>query len=451
MDESREILEKLLEGLRKKDFREVKAVVSELHPADALELILELGTTDRVIVFRLLHKQTAAEIFTDLPPDQQAELLELFTEKQTAELFEEMDPDDRADVLEEFPAGMVTQLLKSISPAERQMTDILLGYPENSSGRIMTPEHVEVRPNWTAAQAIGHLRRVGANKEMIYICYVISSYRKLKGTVSLKDILLAPEDALISDIMNTNIFFVHTLDDQEEAALVAKKYDLLAVPVVDKEERLVGIITIDDLTDVIEEEASEDAYRMAAISELPESYFNTKIGTLFRKRIIWLVLLMFAQTISGGILKHFETTIQAVVALIYFVPMLAGSAGNSATQSATLIIRGIAVGEIDLKSISKIIVRESLTGILIGLVLGILGGTIAFFMGGDPKLFATVSIAFMATILVTNLVGAMLPLLFKSMKLDPAVSSGPAITTIVDITGLMIYFSVARLMFNLSA
>ena len=450
MDTAREILEKLQQGLRNKDFREVKTIVSELHPADGLKLILELGTTDRVIVFRLLHKQTAAEVFTDLPPDQQAELLELFSEKQTAELFEEMDPDDRADVLEEFPADVVKELLKSISPAERQMTATLLGYPENSAGRIMTPEFVEVRPNWTVGQSIEHLKRVGANKEMIYICYVISPYRKLKGIVSLKDILLAPSDALISDIMNTTIFSVHTLEDQEEAALIAKKYDLLAVPVVDKENRLVGIVTIDDLTDIIEEEASEDVYKMAGISELPESYFNTRLGTLFQKRVIWLVLLMIAQSVSGGILKHFEQTLETIVALVFFVPMLLGSAGNTATQSATLIIRGIAVGEIELRSLAKIILRESLMGIMIGLLLGAVGGLIAYIMGGEPRLFFTVTIAFMITVFISNLVGAMLPLFFKAMKLDPAVSSGPAITTIVDIAGLMIYFSVAGLMFNLS-
>lgn len=450
MEETREILGRLQESLRVKNFRDVKAIVSDLHPADALELIGELGTMERVIVFRLLHKQTAAEVFTDLPPDQQSDLLELFTENQTTEIFEEMDPDDRAEVLEEFPAGVVKQLLKSISPAEREMTSTLLGYPEHSAGRMMTPEHVEVRPNWTAAQTIDHIRRVGANKEMIYVCYVIGSYRKLKGKVSLKDILLAPEDALISNIMTKKYFSVNTLDDQEEAAQLAKKYDLLAVPVVDQENRLVGIITIDDLTDIIEEEASEDAYRMAGIAELPESYFNTKTITLFKKRVIWLVLLMIAQTISGGILKHYEATLQAVVALIFFVPMLVGSAGNTATQSATLIIRGIAVGEIDTRSISKIVVRESLMGILIGLLLGIVGGVIAYIMGGDPRLFATVSIAFMITVFVSNLVGALLPLGFKFINLDPAVSSGPAITTIVDIAGLLIYFSVAQMIFNLS-
>jgi magnesium transporter len=451
VDEKREILAEIHETVAKKDWRSVKALVADLLPADVLVLITQLDTTDRVVVFRLLHKRVAAEVFTDLPPDQQAELLELFTEKQTAEIFEEMDPDDRAEVLEEFPAGAVKDLLRIISPAERQMTAALLGYPENSAGRMMTPEFMELRPAMTANEAIEHIRRVGLNKEIIYICYVISPHRKLKGTISLREILFAHPEARIEDLMTPDPVRVSTHDDQEGAASLALKYDLLAVPVVDAESRLVGIITVDDLMDVIEEEASEDAYRMAGMEELSESYFNTRTITLFQRRVVWLVLLMVAQTISGGILKFHQSALTAVVALVFFLPMLAGSAGNTATQSAVLVIRGLAVGEIDLRSIWRVISRESLMGILLGCLLGAVGGGIAWLMGGDPRLFIAVSIAFTITIFVANLVGVILPMVFKRLGFDPAVTSGPAITTVLDMTSLTIYFAVAQIVFNLSA
>ena len=450
MDEIREILPILQETIRQKDWRTANAMVADLHPPDALELILEMDTSERVIVFRLLKKQTAAEVFTDLPPDQQQILLELFTEKQTAELLEEMDPDDRAEVLDELPAGVVKELLKAISPAEREMTAKLLGYPEGSAGRIMTPEFLEVRPNMTAAEAIQYVRRVGPNKELIYICYVISPHRKLKGTISLRELLFAPPESKVSDIMTPNPIRVYTHDDQEEPANAAVKYDLLAVPVVDNEERLVGVITIDDLTDVLAEEASEDVYRMAGMEELSESYFNTRAGTLFQRRVIWLLLLMVAQTISGGILKYHEASLSAVVALVFFLPMLAGSAGNTATQSAVLVIRGLAVGEIDLRALWRVILRESGIGIALGVILGLVGGIIAYFFGNDPRLFVAVSIAFMLSIFTANIVGAVLPMLFKRLGFDPAITSGPAITTILDITSLTIYFAVAQAVFNLS-
>ncbi len=451
MEETREILSSLRENLENKDWHAVRTIVADIHPADALELITELRTTERVVVFRLLHKRIAAEVFTDLPPDQQSILLELFTESQTAKIFEEMDPDDRADVLEEFPAGVVRELLSVISPEERDMTARLLGYPENSAGRIMTPEYVEIRPRMKVSEALDHIRKTGQNKESIYICYVIGPYRKLKGVVSLRDMLFAHPDALIQDIMTSDPTKANTHDDQEDAASTAFKYDLIALPVVDNEDRLVGIITIDDLLDVVEEEATEDIHRMAAMEQLPESYFNTRLSVLFRNRAIWLLMLMVAQSISGVILKHYETALTTVVALIFFVPMLIGSAGNTATQSATLVIRGLAVGEIDIGGIWKVLMRESLMGVMLGVLLGLVGGLIAYVMGQDPRMFVAVTLAFMLTIFFANIVGAFLPLVFKRIGFDPAITAGPAITTIIDITGLIIYFSIAAVVFNLSA
>jgi len=440
----------LRENLARKNYKSVKAIVADLLPADVFEIINDLNSTERVVVFRLLNKRVAAEVFTDLPIDQQSELLELLSEKQTTELFEELDPDDRADVLEEFPAGVVKQLLTLISPAEREMTARLLGYPENSAGRIMTPELVELRPTMTASEALEHIRLVGPNKEMIYICYVIGQYRKLRGAVSLREILFAPPGSKITDIMTKDPVCVSTQDDQEEVANIAVKYDLLAVPVVDAENRLVGIVTIDDLTDIIEEEVTEDVYRMAGIAELPESYFNTKTLVLFRRRFIWLVLLMVAQIFTGGILKHFESAMLSTVSLVFFIPMLMGTAGNAATQSATLVIRGLAIGEIDVRAIGRVLVRETGMGILLGLLLGAVGGLIALFLGGDVgRLYLAVSIAFMCTIFTANLVGAFLPLAFKRFGFDPAISSGPAITTVVDISGLVIYFLIAGSILNL--
>lgn len=444
-----EILPQLTERIAAKNLRGVKELIEDLLPADALEVIQELGTTERVVVFRILPKRVAAEVFTELPPDQQAELLELFSDKQTAELFEQMDPDDRAEVLEEFPAGVVKDLLRVISPSERAMTAALLGYPENSAGRIMTPEFVDLRADMTVEEAIARIRRVGPDKETIYVCYVISPHRHLKGTVSLREILLAPADKRIEELMHPEPVTVHTRDDQEEVAATALRYDLLAVPVVDAENRLVGIVTVDDLLEVVEEEVSEDVYRMAGMEELPETYFDTRFITLFRRRFIWLLVLMAGQTIAGSILKHFEATLTAVVALVFFIPMLVGSAGSSGTQSATLMIRGLAVGDIDMSAVWRVLLRESLMGLLLGALLGIAGGAIAVGMGGDPRLFAAVGLAFICTILTANVVGAFLPLLAKRIRWDPAVMAGPFITTVVDFTGLVIYFQIARAVFNL--
>ncbi len=449
MEKIRKILPDLLKGLADKDFRGVNSLLADLLPADALELIEELDTLDRVVVFRLLPKRTAAEVFTDLPPDEQAELLDLFSEKQAADLFEEMDPDDRAFVLEEFPAGIVKDLLRIISPEERLMTSTLLGYPDNSAGRIMTPEFVDLRGPMSVEQAIERIRNIGPDRETIYVCYVIGPYRKLLGTVSLKEILLSPPGTRIEEIMTPEPLTAFTHDDQEEVAGTAGRYDLLAVPVVDGENRLVGIVTIDDLIDVIEEEASEDVYRMAGMVEIPTSYLDTSLFTLFRKRAIWLLLFMVAQTISGGILKHYEDAMAQVLALIFFIPMLVGSAGNTGTQSATLVIRGLATGAIDVGAIGRVFARESIMGIMLGILLGVVGGGIAALLGQNALLFVVVAISFMCTILTANLVGAIMPLVFEKMGMDPALMAGPVITTVVDVGGLIIYFQIARIVFGL--
>ncbi|HEX9746636.1 MAG TPA: magnesium transporter [bacterium] len=437
------------ELIDKRDFRALKDLLVDLHYADAVMLIEELDLKDRVIVFRVLPKRVAAEAFTYLPFDEQQQLLELFTDRQTAQMFEEMDPDDRADVLEEFPANVVRDLLKRISPEERMMTSQLLGYPENSAGRMMTPEFVDLKAEMSVDEAIEKIRRIGLQKETIYYLYVTSAHRKLKGTVSLRDIISAQPDVKIADIMAPDPVVANTHMDQEEVAAIAVKYDFLAVPVVDNENRLVGIVTIDDLVQVMEEEASEDVYRMAAMEELEDSYFDTSLPVLFRRRILWLILLVFAQAGTGALLKHYQEALTQVIMLVYFVPMLTGSSGNAGTQSAAIMIRGLATGEIEFNQIWRIIGREIAMGVILGLVLGIIGGSMSMILGNDPKLFLAVSIAFLLTIITGNFAGAFLPLLFKRIGFDPAVMSGPFITTIVDFSGVIIYFQIAKMIFNI--
>ncbi len=449
MDKARKIKSRILDLIAERDFRGVKKLVVDLLPADALSLIEELDTLERVIVFRLLPKRTAAEVFTELPTEKETELLRLVPNKNLAVLFEQLDPDDRAAVLDEFPAGVVRDLLKVISPEERAMTSTLLGYPEDSAGRIMTPEYVDLHASMTVENAIERIRNVGPDRETIYTCYVIGPHRKLVGSVSLKDILLAPEGVILRDIMTPEPKTVSTHDDQEHAAAVGIRYDLLSVPVVDAESRLVGIITIDDITDVLHEEVGEDVYRMAGMEELENSYFNTGFFTLFRRRIFWLLLFMGAQAFAGGILRHYQDSMTEIIALIFFIPMLIGSAGNTGTQAATLVIRGLATGEINIAALGRVISRELLMGMLLGGLLGIAGGTIALLMGQEPLLFVAVTISFMCTILTANVIGAGLPLLFEKLGLDPALMAGPVISTIVDVGGLLIYFQIAKVVFDL--
>jgi len=435
--------------IEERNYFDLKNLLKDALAADIVEIIRNLDISEQVIVFRLLSKETAAEVFSLLDRDAQEELLANFGEQRVKEIFEEMDPDDLTELFDELPDKIVRQLLRLLPAADRSMVNRLMGYPEDSAGRLMTPEFIKLRQYISADEAIAKIRRIGLDKETIYYSYVIDEKGNLIGTVSLKDLLLAPPEQKIEEIMTTNFVLAHTYDDQEEAAGLLAKYDLTALPVVDHDQRLVGIITIDDVVDIITEEATEDIHKMAGMEAPEHPYFSTRFLTLGRKRVLWLVVLLVLSYLSSIVLKHYVDILQIVVPLAFFIPMLTGTCGNTGMQSATLVIRGLATGEIALKDFFKVFSREILMGVFLGVTLGLLSFIRARFVDINPFIGIAVGIAVFISVVAANLIGAILPLILKKLKIDPAVSAGPFITTIIDVTSLILYFEIARIVFNL--
>ena len=434
-------LEQLIHG---KHFDEIKGILVEMFPQDIAELIEELHNGQKGIVFRLLPKDVAIEVFEHLSRVKQEALLCSFSDAKIKEILEEMSPDDRTYLLEELPAKIVKKWIALLSSEDRAMITTLLNYPEGSVGRLLTPDFVDLRMGMSAQEAIKRIRRIGLDKETVFYLYVIDEKRKLVGVVSLKDLVLAAPEMLVQEIMFDDFVAVNARDDQEDAANIAQKYDLLAVPVLDSEERLVGIVTIDDLVDVLEEEVTEDFHKMAAITPAEENYFQTGVIQSTSRRVIWLVLLLFTGGLSSSILKMYSGTIEAIVSLTFFIPMLLGTCGNSGTQSATLVIRGLATGEINTRDFFQVIKREILVGMLLGVALGVFGFARVFMSQHDFWLSLSVGMTFLCALMAATFAGSSLPLLLGKLRLDPAVLAGPSITTIMDVVGLVIYFEMAR-------
>ncbi len=440
--------EKIKEMIRERKFYELKSILSQILPPDIMELIEPLDITDKLIVFRLLNKEVAAEVFSLLEHDDQEELLKQFGEKKIKEIIGEMSPDDRTELFDELPENMVKALIKLLTPDERRIANRLLNYPEDSAGRLMTPEFIELNKRMTAGEAIETIRKTGLDKETIYYSYVTDCEGHLIGIVSLKDLLLADPEKKIEDIMTTTVVSVNTHDDQEEVAKILTKYDLVAIPVVDKDNKLVGIITVDDVVDVIHEEATEDFHKMAGIEAPDEPYFSTKFFVLGRKRALWLIILLITSYLSSIVLKHYSHILEVIVPLAFFIPMLTGTCGNTGMQSATLIIRGLATGEVELKDFFRIIFREMLMGTFLGIILGLFSFIRARFVDADPFLGISVGIAVFVSVIVANMIGSILPMVLKRLKIDPAISAGPFISTLLDVTTLLIYFSIAEFIFK---
>ncbi len=441
-------LPEIKELIENKDFKGLRDFLRERHPADIVDILRQLDPTERVMGFRLLDKRKISEVFALVEPIEQEELLKQFTEQHAKEILVQMQPDDRTQLFDELPAHVVEKLLKLLPPAERKEANELLNYPHNSSGRIMTPEYVDLQMDMTVTEALEHIRKTGPNRETIYICYIVDETKKLRGVASLKNIILASPGQLIRDIMNENVFYVHTTDDQEKAVQVVQKYDILAVPVVDNEDRLVGIVTVDDVLDVVQEEVTEDFQRMAGIQTTEEEYF--RVGFLKRiiNRVSWLVILVIAATISQTILKNYSGVLSSVIALAYFIPMLTGSGGNTGSQSSTLIIRALATGEIKAGEWWRILLREFKVGVSLGLIMGIIAFMIAAISLGQTTVAATVGVSLCIVVSVGNIVGLAIPLFFRFIKLDPAFVSAPLIATLLDATGLVIYFEIASRMLS---
>jgi len=438
--------------LANKDYITLKNELKNCQPVDIAQYLNDLNSKQTLLVFRLLPKELAADVFSHLSVKKQAELVELVNDTELKAILEDLFFDDKIDLLEEMPAYVVKKILKNTSSVERNLINQFLMYPEYSAGSLMTIEFVDLKKEMLVEDALNKIRRIGLDQETIYTCYVIDAERHLEGTITLKDLVLSPIDKKVGDIMEKDPLYVNTHDNQEHVADMFKKYDLLALPVVDNEKRLVGIITIDDIVDVIEEENTEDIYKMAAVQPTDEEYINAGVFTLASKRILWLIVLMVSATFTGYIIRYFEGTLQSVVALAAFIPMLMDTGGNAGSQACTLVIRSLVLGEISFKDIFKVLWKEIRISLLVGVVLSLLNFVRIYFIEGYPlNISITVSLTLIFTVIIAKMIGGTLPIIAKKLKLDPAIMAGPLITTIVDALALMIYFYIATRIILISA
>ena len=449
--EINEIYEALIEQIEKHiskgEISFLREILTELNVVDTAQIMEELADKNRLTVFRVLPKNISAEVFSYLEPDTQADIVRMITDAELERLLDEMFLDDTVDFLEEVPANVVTRVLAHSDPETRKLINRFLKYPEDCAGSLMTIEMVHLQTTLTAAQAIEKIRKTGVDKETVYTCYCINREHHLLGSVPLLSLLLCDEDTLVGDIMedDAQLISVNTLDDQEHVIEIVKKYDLLSVPVVDNENRLVGIITVDDIVDVIEEETTEDFEKMALLAPSDDEYLKTGVFKLARNRILWLLILMISGTFTGKIIEGYETLLAGFVALTASMPMLMGTGGNAGSQVSTLIIRGLAVGEIEISDYLKIVWKELRVASICGLVLGAANILRMYlFSEGTLEVFLVVSLAMFCAIVVAKLIGCSLPIFAKIVKLDPALMAGPMIATLVDIVTLVIYFGLAK-------
>jgi len=447
--EKEELIKKIKELLKERGFSSIKELLPS-YPEDVASIISSLEKSyHKLLIFRMIPPQKAIEVFEYLPSEDEEELLKSLTSQEAQVLLNEMSPDDRTELFEEMPAELVKKFINFLSPEERKIALEILNYPPDSVGRLITPDYVQLYEDMTQKEALEHIRKVGVKKETIYHCYVLDREKKLKGVVSLKNLVLASPDTKISQIMNKDVIKVNVYTDKEEAANIFKKYDLIVLPVVDNQNKLLGIVTFDDLVDVLEDEATEDFERIAAVLPVEKPYLEAKFFDIAWKRSFWLIILVLLESLSSLILQKYGGAIQRWVALSFFLPILIDTGGNAGTQSATLIIRSLAIGEITLKDFFKVIFRESLIGIFIGTILALVGIIRVFFQQNNWFLSISVGISLGITITLAAIIGASLPLLFRRLKLDPALMSGPLITTIVDVAGIFIYFEIAQLILGI--
>lgn len=437
-------MQQIIDMVENNLYTQARMQLLEMNPVDIAHLFKELPLEKALILFRIMPKDKAASVFSYMSHEQQKYVVENITDREIRSILDELRFDDTIDFLEEMPANFVKKVLKNADDKTRQLLNQFLNYPENSAGSLMTIEYVDLKQEMTVKQALKHIKETGFDKETIDTCYVIDNERKLEGLVTIRRIILSDEDDLVGNIMETNITYVHTLDDQEDVAAKFIKYDLLSMPVVDNENRLVGIITVDDILDIIEEEATEDFQIMAGIAPVEDEYLKTSVLTLAKHRVGWLLILMISATFTANIVQRFEQVLQSSVLLAAFIPMLMDTGGNAGSQSSTLVIRGIALGDIKSHDLPKIIIKELLVGTIVGLVLAGTNLLRLYFLEGVPLPIAmTVCISLFFTILLAKVVGGILPLAAKRFNVDPAIMASPLITTIVDAAALTIYFTIA--------
>ena len=437
-----------IELLEKRDFKTLKNTLEIMNAVDIALLLSNLEDKERAFAFRLIPKDKAADVFSNMSNPIQSCLVKIFTEKELRELLDNLYMDDTVDLLEELPANLVTRILHTVSSDKRDLINQLLKFPENSAGSIMTTEYVSLKKTMTIKETMKHIKEVGIHKETIYTCYVLEN-RRLIGIVSAKDLMTLDDNTFIQDIMETEIISVGTHTDQEETARLFSKYDLLALPVVDLDNRMVGIITVDDAMDVMVDEATEDISIMGAVNPSEKTYFETSVFSHAKNRFLWLLILMLSSTITGTIITQYENAFAAIPLLVSFIPMLMDTGGNCGSQSSTLIIRGLALDEIRFKDIFRVIFKEFRVALLVSLGLALANGLRIFIMYKDLKLAVVIGLSLICTVILSKIIGCILPLFAKKINLDPAIMAAPLITTLVDTCSIIIYFTIATHIFQL--
>lgn len=437
----RDIVERYLQENR---YADIRVLLLDMNYVDIEVLLSELQPDKMLRIFRMLPKETAAEVFTEMDSDMQQYIIESINDSEVVRIMDELFMDDTVDFLEEMPANVVKRVLKSTDEATRKTINQLLQYPDDSAGSLMTTEFVDLKKEMTVKQALEHIRKTGVDKETINNCYVVNPQRKLEGTVSIRTLILSQPDAIVEELMDTNIKYIHTLDDQERSAYLFRKYDLLSMPVVDREQRLVGIITIDDIVDVIEQENTEDFHKMAAMTPSEVPYLKTGVFTLAKNRVMWLLVLMISATFTGFIIRSFEGTLSKVAVLTAYMPMLMGTAGNAGAQSSTMIIRSLALKELDFSDILKVMWKELRVGATTAFLLAMVNFVrIMIFDSVTIPIALAVCLSLFCIVCLAKVIGGMLPVLADKIHVDPVLMASPIITTILDALSLFIYFQFA--------
>ena len=442
--------EEILALLEERKLGQLSRLLKDMNPADIAAVMEEIPEDDLPLLFRLLPKELAAETFVNMEGEEQELLISAFSDRELKDVIDRLFLDDTVDIIEEMPANVVQRILRHAGPNKRIMINEILKYPKDSAGSIMTIEYIRLKKTMTVREAFATIRQTGVNKETIYTCYVTEDDRTLLGLVSVKDLLLAERSQLISDIMETNVIYVTTSEDKEVVAQTFDKYGFLAIPVVDNEKRLVGIVTVDDAMEVIQEEATEDIEKMAAITPTDKPYMKTGVFETWKKRIPWLLLLMISATFTGKIIQHFEAALGTLTVLTMFIPMLMDTGGNAGGQASVTIIRGLSLNEIEYRDVLKILGKELLVALCCGVTLAVVGYLkMQLIDHVDSSVALVVSLTLVATVMIAKAVGCSLPIAAKRIGFDPAVMASPFITTIVDAISLMVYFTIATQMLHI--
>ncbi len=443
------MIEKVFELLSKGNFKELKKLLNESNESDVAECLDELSKEDLAIVFRLLKKDEAVDIFSYMSSDTQEKLIETLSDQEVATIVSKLYIDDAADLIDELPANLVSKVLQNASPTKRKAINEILKYPEDSAGSIMTVEYVDIKSGLTVKECFDRIRRIGLNKETVYTLYVVDADRRLIGVTTVKELLMRDYDTCINDFMEDNVITVTTNEDKEEVAKMFDKYDFLALPVVDNENRLVGIVTVDDAMDVMSEENEEDFEIMAAMTPSEDDYLKESVITQYKNRIVWLLVLMLSSIITGKIITNYEVTFSAIPLLVSFIPMLMDTGGNCGSQASTMVIRALATDEIEPKDVFKVWWKEARIGIMCGVTLGLVNGIRIFIQYHDLGIAIVIACTLCLTAVLAKSLGCFLPLLAKAIHLDPAYMASPLITTITDACSLAIYFNIALMVLNI--